>query len=78
MKFRRQEPIGSYIVDFVNYENKLVIEVDGSRHKETETKINDNYRTEWLRSEGFKILRFWNSEVLKNTKAVLDEINNSL
>jgi len=46
VKFRRQEPIGSYIVDFVGFENKLIIEFDGNPHKEKEVKINDMYRTE--------------------------------
>jgi 5-methyltetrahydrofolate--homocysteine methyltransferase len=75
VKFRREEPIGSYIVDFVNYENKLVIEVDGHPHREKEVKINDGYRTQWLESQGFRVIRFWDSEILKNTKEVLEKIN---
>jgi very-short-patch-repair endonuclease len=75
VKFRRQEPIGSFIVDFVNFENRLIIELDGNPHKEKETKIYDNYRTQWLESQGFRVLRFWNAEVLKNMKAVLEKIN---
>jgi 5-methyltetrahydrofolate--homocysteine methyltransferase len=50
VKFRRQEPVGNYIVDFVNYENKLIIEIDGSPHKKTTVKTNDIQRTLWLKS----------------------------
>jgi very-short-patch-repair endonuclease len=78
VKFRRNEPIGSYIVDFVNYENKLVIEVDGNPHKEKEVKINDAYRTQWLSSQGFRVIRFWDREVMKNTKTVLEKINDNI
>jgi very-short-patch-repair endonuclease len=78
VKFRRQEPIGKYIVDFVNYENKLIIEVDGNHHTETEVKINDADRTRWLKSEGFKILRFWNSEIMRNLEKVIEKIKENL
>jgi very-short-patch-repair endonuclease len=78
VKFRRQEPIGTYIVDFVNFENKLVIELDGNTHKEKDAKINDGYRTQWLQSEGFKVLRFWNADVLKNMKVVLEKIKRNI
>jgi very-short-patch-repair endonuclease len=77
-KFRRQEPIGNYIVDFVCFEKKLIIEIDGNPHKETRTKINDNQRTLWLQGEGFRILRFWNSEVRNNIEGVLGKIKKSL
>ena len=65
IKFRRQQPIGDYIVDFVAFEKRLVIEVDGGQHAEEE-KDNDMRRDEWLRSQGFRVLRFWNTEVLQN------------
>ena len=75
-KFRRQVPIGKYIVDFLCPSKKLIIEVDGSQH------INSDYdrrRDEYLRSKGYTILRFWDNEVLKETEAVVqriwDEIN---
>jgi len=69
LKFRRQQPIGRYIVDFVCFEKKIIIEVDGGQHA-IETK-KDTERDEWLRSQGFKVLRFWNNEVLTNTQGVL-------
>jgi len=78
VKFRRQEPIGKYIVDFVNYENKLIVEVDGNHHTETETKIDDIYRANWLKSEGFRILRFWNSEIISNLEKVIEKIKVNL
>lgn len=67
-KFRRQEPIGRYIVDFVCYERKLVIEVDGGQHAVNKEK--DEERDKWLRSQGYEVLRFWDNEVLKNRKGV--------
>jgi len=78
VKFRRQEPIGNYIVDFVSFENKLVIEIDGSPHKKTETKLNDHQRTLWLQSEGFKVLRFWNGDILNNLEVVINRIKGYL
>jgi len=73
IKFRRQEPIGDYIVDFVAFEKRLVIEVDGGQHAEEE-KDKDIRRDEWLSSQGFKVLRFWNNEVLQNLEGVLETI----
>ena len=75
-KFRRQEIIGNYIVDFLCLEAKLIIEVDGSQHME---QMNyDNERTEYLQSLGHKVIRFWNHEVLNNTEAVLEKIYHEL
>jgi very-short-patch-repair endonuclease len=75
-KFRRQEPIGSYIVDFVCQEKRIVIEVDGGQHS-TENK-RDNKRDKWLKGQGYKVLRFWNNEVLANTEGVLEVIRDCL
>src|SRR5581483_6567335 len=63
-KFKRQAVIGKYIVDFVCFEKHLVIEVDGSQHADDQT---DSVRTRWLEDQGFRVMRFWNNEVLKNT-----------
>ena len=71
-KFRRQVPIGSYIVDFVCLENKLVIEVDGGQH--TKLESYDAARTAWLEREGFRVIRFWNNQVLTDTDSVQDAI----
>ncbi|MGP0093678.1 MAG: endonuclease domain-containing protein [Xanthobacteraceae bacterium] len=70
-KIKRQAPVGSYVLDFVCFARKLVIEVDGGQHATSET---DAARDEWLRSQGFRVLRFWNDDVLKHTDAVLSEI----
>ncbi len=73
-KFRRQQPIGPYIVDFVSFEASLIVELDGGQHNEDKEKVLDQSRTEWLHSEGFRVLRFWNDDVLKNTVGILEEI----
>jgi len=78
VKFRRQEPIGNYIVDFVSFEKKLILEIDGNPHKKIEIKINDNQRTLWLRDEGFKVLRFWNADILNDVEGVLEKIKGVL
>ena len=72
LKFRRQQPIGQYIVDFVCFEKKIIIEVDGGQHA-VETR-KDTERDEWLRNQEFKVLRFWNNEVISNTQGVLEKI----
>ena len=71
LKFRRQQPIGAHIVDFVCFQKKLIIEIDGGQHADN---ISDRKRDKWLIGEGFRIVRFWNQEVLINTKEVLEEI----
>jgi very-short-patch-repair endonuclease len=72
LKFRRQQPIGTYIVDFVCFEKRIVIEVDGGGH--SFEKVQDSARDRWLGEEGFKVLRFWNTEVLQNIDGVLEVI----
>jgi len=71
-KFRRQHPIGGYIVDFCCLEGMLIIELDGGQHLEQE--IADVERTKYLRSVGFHVLRFWSDDVLTKTDDVLEEI----
>ena len=71
-KFRRQIPISKYIVDFVCFERKMIIEVDGGHHQEQIS--SDTVRTTWLESQGFQVLRFWNHEVLADTEAVQEAI----
>ena len=72
LKFRRQQLIGNYIIDFVCFEKKIVIEVDGGQHAIEKGK--DSIRDEWLKGQGFKVLRFWNNEVLMNIESVLEVI----
>ena len=75
-KFRRQVPLGKYIVDFVCFERKVVIEVDGGHHQEQARY--DTARTTWLESQGFQVLRFWNHEVLVDPEAVQDALLGAL
>ena len=73
-KFRRQHQIGSYIVDFVCLEKKLIVECDGGQHNEEV----DKERTDFLQKEGFKVIRFWNNEISENLEGVLIQINDEL
>lgn len=75
-KFRRQQPLGKYIVDFVCFEKNLVIEIDGGQHTDNETY--DHARDDWLGSQGFTVLRFWNNDVLGNLDGVADAIMEEL
>jgi very-short-patch-repair endonuclease len=75
LKFRRQQPIDNYVVDFACFEKRVVIEVDGGRHASERDK--DAERDEYLIGNGFKVLRFWNNEVLQNIDGVLEVIRNS-
>ena len=71
-RFRRQHPFGSYILDFVCLEQMLVVEVDGGQHQERAEA--DRVRTEFLERSGFRVLRFWNNEVLGEFDAVTARI----
>ena len=68
--------MGSYVVDFICYDKKLIIELDGGHHANQIEE--DSKRTEWLEGEGFRVLRFWNNDVLTNTAGVLIEIEKVL
>ena len=74
LKFRRQSPMGSYIVDFICIEKKLIIEIDGGQHNEHEQQNYDNRRTEFLKSMGYNVLRFWNNAVSNQFDAVMEQI----
>ncbi len=74
LKFRRQQPIDPFIVDFVCFEKKLVIEADGGQHFEGEQKEKDLDRDRWLREQGFEVLRFSNSEIMTSTDGVITRI----
>jgi very-short-patch-repair endonuclease len=75
-RFRRQAPIGPYVADFVCFEARLVIEVDGGQH--AAAKDRDDQRTAWLASQNFRVVRFWDNDVLLQTDAVLEEIRQAL
>jgi len=74
LKFRRQQPIGKYIVDFVCFEKKIIIELDGGQHALQPEKEKDINRDQWFEAQGYKVLRFWDNEVLARTEAVLEAI----
>lgn len=70
--FRNQHAIGNYVVDFCAPRKKLIIELDGSQHMEQEEY--DKERTEYLESKGYRVLRFWNNDVMSNTDSVIRAI----
>lgn len=72
--FRRQAPIGPYVVDFFCAAKKLIIELDGGHHNEDATAERDNERQVWLEQEGYHVIRFWNSEIASELNAVMEKI----
>jgi very-short-patch-repair endonuclease len=74
-KFRRQVPIGQYIADFVCFDARLIIEVDGSQHA---SSMRDKLRDHWFIANGFRVLRLWNNDVLSNPEGVVTLIAESL
>jgi 2-isopropylmalate synthase len=75
VKFRRQAPVGPFIADFICFDARLVIEVDGGQHADSSSDVR---RDAWFARNGFRILRFWNNDVLLNTEGVLTAINDAL
>jgi very-short-patch-repair endonuclease len=67
-KFRRQVPIDRFIADFICFEARLVVEVDGGQHADS---VRDQQRDRWFAANGFRVVRFWNNEVLSNLEGVL-------
>ncbi len=74
LKFRRQCPIGNYIVDFICIEKKLIIEIDGGQHNDPEQRAYDEKRTAYLNQLGYKVVRFWNNEIALQFDAVMDQL----
>lgn len=70
-KFKRQEQVGDFIVDFICFRARLIVEADGSQHVES---VEDLKRTAWLEDQGFHVIRFWNDDILLNPDAVATEI----
>lgn len=75
IKFRRQQAIGKYIADFVNFDTKLIVELDGGQHADS---AHDKIRDQFLRDEGYTVLRFWNHEVFENMEGVYVTIQNQI
>jgi very-short-patch-repair endonuclease len=78
LKFRRQYKIGKYVVDFICLEKKLIIELDGWQHKKENQKRYDKERTEFLKSNGFRVIRFWNNDINDNLDGVFLKIEQFL
>jgi very-short-patch-repair endonuclease len=76
LKFKRQKPVGNYIVDFVCFAPMLVVEIDGGQH--AEQAIYDRRRDTLLQGEGFAVLRFWNNQILNETDVVLESIRQTV
>ncbi len=74
MKFRRQYPIGPYVADFFCLQARLVVELDGGGHAREQQRRGDAARTAYLESRGYRVLRFWDNEVLTNVDGVLERI----
>ena len=74
-RFRRQQPLGPYIVDFVHFGSRVIVEADGGQHNDS---LSDKERDAWLRSQGFRVLRFWNHEILRRADVVLSVIYEAL
>ncbi len=74
-KFRRQRPVGPYILDFACLEHRVAIEADGGQHTGNE---NDRRRTAWLEARGWRVLRFWNNDILTNSEGVVSVILRTL
>jgi very-short-patch-repair endonuclease len=77
VKFRRQHPIENYIVDFISIEAKLIVEIDGGQHDNDDDRAADAERTRFLQQRGFRVLRFWNNEVLEDIDSILNRIADS-
>ncbi len=75
-KFRRQQPLGRYVVDFVCFEKKLIVELDGGQH--SEQVVSDADRSAWLNGQGLRVLRFWNHDAVKDIEAVKETIRQAL
>ncbi|WP_407115194.1 endonuclease domain-containing protein [Bradyrhizobium sp. LMG 9283] len=72
--FRRQAPLGPYVVDFFLPAKRLIIELDGGHHNEDNVAARDLERQRWLENEGYRVIRFWNSEIVSDLTAVLERI----
>ena len=78
LKFKRQQPIGDYIVDFICKEAKIIIEIDGGQHNEPENIEYDKTRTEYLNNLGYKVIRFWNNEIYENIEGVVFQLKEEI
>ena len=78
LRFRRQQPIGPYIVEFFCPSAKLIVELDGDQHGTDHARSYDDDRTRFLEQRGYRVLRFWNGEVMKHRDMVLESIHRAI
>ena len=78
IKFLRQYSVGPYILDFYCPRARLAVELDGGGHAEIDQKIYDRDRTNYIKDKDIKVIRFWNTDILKNTEAVLETIKSKI
>lgn len=77
-RFRRQHPLGAYIVDFVCLSKRFIVEVDGGQHAEPERQVYDARRSAWLEAQGYVVFRIWNTDVFENPDGVAETIYQEL
>jgi len=77
-KFQRQVPLGNHIVDFVCFEHRLIVEIDGPSHEVQEQRLADEGRDVWLREQGFRVLRLPNELVIASTELAVARIRDAL
>ena len=78
LKFKRQQPMGNYIVDFICKEAKIIVEIDGGQHNEPENIKADEERTKFLEQLGYKVIRFWNNEIYENIEGVIKKLEQEI
>jgi very-short-patch-repair endonuclease len=78
LHFRRQAPVGPYFADFACHKSRIVVEVDGGQHMHADHAEKDSARNAYLAKQGYRVLRFWNNDVLKNIDGVLTTIHDEL
>lgn len=78
VKFRRQHPVGGYVADFACEEARLIIELDGGQHNDPAHQAYDAKRTAHLAESGWRVLRFWNNDVMENIEGVVTSIHHAL
>ncbi len=74
LKFRRQEPVGPFVTDFCCVERRLIVELDGDQHGHDQARRRDELRTALLEREGFRVIRFWNHEVMQDLDSICETI----
>lgn len=78
LKFRRQQPVGCYIVDFLCCEKKIIIELDGGQHNTQKNVEYDKKRDEFLQNKGYKVIRIWNNDITRNIEGVIEYIKKEI